>query len=117
MSAEAPRTLTLRPVHEQWPAAGWPPDENDLSVIYRGVSVARITRIGNGQAAGEWSWSITWTEIALRFMPSHGRASSRDDAVQEIGSRFSTVPDEILARVKVGRVIPARTDDGNASPA
>lgn len=54
---------------------------------------------------------------SLRFMPSHGRASSRDDAVQEIGSRFSTVPDEILARVKVGRVIPARTDDGNASPA
>lgn len=39
MSVEAPRTLTLRPVHEQWPAVGWPPDENDLSVVYRELPV------------------------------------------------------------------------------
>lgn len=93
------RTLTLKPTHELYPRVGWPADDGDLCVVLGTAVVGRLLRVNAGPAAGAWSWSITQTEIALRVMPSHGRAESLDDARAVLAQIFADQPAALLDRV------------------
>jgi hypothetical protein len=99
--------LKLRRAADQFPDAGWPPDNGHLVVMRGDEVIGTLRRMDGGPQAGNWSWSITALYVPPGIMTLHGTADTRDEARAAFGKTLRAwldhvgaddLSDEVVAR-------------------